>query len=220
VFTERSDTIEFLDLCIYKQANTIQTKLYEKALNLYLYLPPHSAHTPGTLKGLIIGMLLRIHRLTSDKACMKSDIQRFYDRLVARGYQDKGVRELFNDTIAQITSKQNTIENSQFPISFNLGSKTQPEQNLMLHLKYHPYDPPSQLIQKLFRETMLQPLHKEPLADMKTRKGIKCDLQKLTIAYSRHLNIGNILSIRKLNDENVSVSSIADEHMTRTKAMK
>lgn len=213
VFTERSDTIEFLDLCIYKHEHIIHTKLYEKALNLYLYLPAHSAHTPGTLKGLIIGMLLRIHRLTSDKTCISADVQRFYERLVARGYQERSVRDLFNDTIARIAAKQSSTENFQSSTNFNFSQKIQPEQNLMLHLRYHPYDPPSTLIQKLFRETMLHPNHQEPLEDLKTRKGVRCDFQKLTIAYSRHLNVGNILSVRKLNNENVSVSSVMDDLM-------
>ena len=41
----------------------IVTGLYEKALNLYLYIPPHSAHPPGVLTGLVLGNAHRIYTL-------------------------------------------------------------------------------------------------------------------------------------------------------------
>ena len=36
------------------QHNQITTKLYEKILNLYLYISPFSAHSPGVLSGLTL----------------------------------------------------------------------------------------------------------------------------------------------------------------------
>jgi hypothetical protein len=54
-FSERSTATEFLELDLLLSNGYVSTRLFEKALNLYLYLPPHSAHPPGVLKGLIFG---------------------------------------------------------------------------------------------------------------------------------------------------------------------
>jgi hypothetical protein len=46
-FTEPSSTIDYLDMTIrIDDSMSIRTNLFEKPLNLYLYLPPHSAHPP------------------------------------------------------------------------------------------------------------------------------------------------------------------------------
>eukprot|EP00957_Ditylum_brightwellii_P149548 11388188-Ditylum_brightwellii.AAC.1 len=47
----------FMDLTIMIKDGKIVTKLYEKSLNLYLYTPPHSAHPPGVLNGIIFGQI-------------------------------------------------------------------------------------------------------------------------------------------------------------------
>jgi predicted DNA-binding protein (UPF0251 family) len=45
----------FLDLNIQLKDQKIITSTYQKAMNLYLYIPPLSAHPPSCLKGLIAG---------------------------------------------------------------------------------------------------------------------------------------------------------------------
>ena len=66
-FSDRSLSVNFLDLTINLNPRTLQitTKLYEKPRNLYLYIPPHSSHPTGVLRGLIFGNILRIISLTS-----------------------------------------------------------------------------------------------------------------------------------------------------------
>jgi hypothetical protein len=57
----------FLDLDLDLQLTPagIKTKLFEKKMNLYLYLPLHSTHPPSVLRGLIIGMIKCIFQLTT-----------------------------------------------------------------------------------------------------------------------------------------------------------
>jgi len=47
----------FLDLNLQMIDNKIHTNTSQKALNLYLYIPPRSAHPPSCLKGLVTGEL-------------------------------------------------------------------------------------------------------------------------------------------------------------------
>jgi hypothetical protein len=46
--SDRASTVNFLDMTItLLPSSRIKTRLYEKPLNLHLYLSPHSAHPPG-----------------------------------------------------------------------------------------------------------------------------------------------------------------------------
>jgi hypothetical protein len=58
-FTHLTKTVNFLDFTIVITKTGILTRLFEKELkNLYFYIPPYSAHSPGVLCGLIIGKTL------------------------------------------------------------------------------------------------------------------------------------------------------------------
>jgi hypothetical protein len=50
-----SNKTTFLDLNLELKNCKIQTSTFQKALNLYLYIPPNSTHPPSCLKGLISG---------------------------------------------------------------------------------------------------------------------------------------------------------------------
>ena len=55
------------------KSNKIEPTLFEKRLNLHLYIPPHSVHPPGLLPGIVYGTLFRIFTLCSDN---KDKLQR------------------------------------------------------------------------------------------------------------------------------------------------
>ena len=56
-------------------------------MNLYLYIPLHSAHPPGVLTRLVPGNILRIHSLCSKQDDIDLHMKRIYARLLDREYQ-------------------------------------------------------------------------------------------------------------------------------------
>jgi len=62
-FEERSNEVIFLDLRNSILNGYINTTIYKKTLNLHLYIPPHSCHSPGVLKGLVFGFAKRAKAL-------------------------------------------------------------------------------------------------------------------------------------------------------------
>ena len=67
-FSEQSKPVDFMDMTItINNSNMIETTLFEKRLDLHLYIPPHSAHPPGLLPGIVYSTLFRIFTLCSDE---------------------------------------------------------------------------------------------------------------------------------------------------------
>ena len=90
----------FLDITLYKQTQpnkplTLGTKLFQKPMNKYLFIPPFSNHAPHIHKGWITGYIRRI-RLncthTIDYIIFKHS---FYIHLITRGYTEKFHKPIF-----------------------------------------------------------------------------------------------------------------------------
>ena len=95
-FVPFTNSIHFLDLQITcSDTNTFETRIYEKPENLYLYLPPHSLHSPGVLNGFIVGLIQRIYDLTTRPEHRNIDILKLFRRLTARGYETTFLCRLF-----------------------------------------------------------------------------------------------------------------------------
>jgi hypothetical protein len=78
--------VNYLDVTFTLQDSHIDYSLYAKDLNHYLYLPPHSAHAPGILKGMVYRMVFHFFKLIKDVQQQKRHLQSFFDQLVKRGY--------------------------------------------------------------------------------------------------------------------------------------
>lgn len=184
-FSSRAPSADFLDLTVTITNGRVETCLYEKALNLYLYLPPHSAHAPGVLKGLIHGMLLRINNLTTNPDKRAALIRRFHQRLRARGYNNSLLLPLFDAALSQpIVQRQKPDSTVPAPI--------------YLHLQFHPSDPPSKDLQRTFRTVLLEPIGETRLSLLKNKKNNPLEVERMVVAYHRPRNLGNVLTSRRL----------------------
>jgi hypothetical protein len=88
-----------MDLTISIDAGKCSFTVFEKKLNLYLYIPPNSAHPPGVITGLIFGNILRIYQLCSDKQDISKRLVVFFRRLRACNYSPESLLPLFNKAI-------------------------------------------------------------------------------------------------------------------------
>jgi hypothetical protein len=94
-FSTPSHSCTFMDLLLTLHHGKIMTTLHEKKHNLFLYIPPHSAHPKGMLNGLIFGNILRIHRLCSNPPEIHNNVKSFYKRLLNRGYSKNTLTPIF-----------------------------------------------------------------------------------------------------------------------------
>jgi hypothetical protein len=197
-FSERSTSVAFMDLTISIQHGKIHTTLYEKALNLYLYIPPHSAHPPGMVKGVILGSLFRFYTLCSDPADAAALIKKLYSRLLVRGYTRETLLPLFEQ------GHQAALRRSSVTRVPGQPQTTDPTfaERVFFHLQYHPEDPKSFIIQKTWKEQILHPQWRQKLGILKNHENSRVKLNQLTVAYSRPPNLGNLLSYRRLSQRN------------------
>ena len=110
-------------------------------MNLYLYIPPTSAHPTSCFKGLIVGNFLRFRKQNNDENFC-SLIASFAKHLLARGHTIKAIKRHFLNAAATTDksklqkiqeNKNNPLEEEAAPFSNEIANKS-----LYLHWKYHP----------------------------------------------------------------------------------
>ena len=188
-FNAPSDRVDFMDLTISIKNGQISTSLFEKPLNLHLYIPPHSAHPPRLLPGIVHSTLFRIFTLCLDQNDQILRTKFFFKWLQARSYKSNQIKPLFFKAITRAQSysgPSNTTNNDHTAVIF--------------HLPFHPNDPPSYKIQQAWHDTIASPKYHMPLANIRNPKSKeKCKIECMIIAYRCPMNIGNLLSHRNLN---------------------
>ena len=102
-----------LDLKICINNGIINTETYQKPMNLYLYVPLHSAHPPGLLHSLVFGTLRRYWLQNSLLKSFQKVATLFFDRLLARGYPHKLLCEAFTKAAKKIDAN-NTLRKKIF----------------------------------------------------------------------------------------------------------
>jgi hypothetical protein len=144
-FTPLGKTVHFMDLVLRVTPRGIETSIYEKPLNLYLYIPPHLAQAPGILTGLVFGMMERIFCLTTHWRDQKTSIRNLFLCLCNRGYSSTVLKPIFAAALDR-------IKNRPLP-----PDPWDEEVRCYLHLSFHPNDPKSTVAQQLFRHHLLAP---------------------------------------------------------------
>jgi hypothetical protein len=204
-----STAVDFMDLSITIAGDRVVTSLYEKPQNLYLYLPEHSSHPPGQGTGLVFGQVLRIRRLCSKTDDADARVRDFQTRLHARGHSPNALHKLFTraeENAVSYISKTPAERKAAKEAKLNANRRS-----VRFHLQYHPQDPPSKELQRLWRDQVAHPLHETPLRELENAERVKMGFDKLVVAYSRPLNLRNLFSVRDISDKGRPVSSYLAE---------
>jgi hypothetical protein len=201
IVQEQSTSVDFMDLSIRIDGQKIHTTLYQKAMNLHLYIPPHSAHPPGVLTGVVLGGIHRIYTLCSDSQDIKKLLKEFYKRLAVRGYKRSALEPLFVKGL-QLQIARQTAQSTTKPQIRSIDDNT-----VFLHIKYNPGDPKSHVLQQHWRDTVAAPKGRTKLQYLRNYKSDSMALRRMTVAYSRCENLGNLLSYRKLPENGLPASS-------------
>jgi hypothetical protein len=126
-----SKKTHFLDLNITIEKSSIVFSTYQKPLNLYLYIPPSSAHPTSCLKGLIKGELQR-YWLQNQRQNFEDLVTKFIERLHARGHSLESLSQIFLQTAESLDITQRAIRTNT--------QNTNNDNTLYIHWTYHPKD--------------------------------------------------------------------------------
>ena len=146
---ELSGTVNFLDLTLWidKKSNNIQYSTYQKPMNLFLYIPQHSASPPGLLNSLIFGLVGTYKRQNSSIEDFKVNVGMLFNRLLARGYKRDTLVEVFKEVATNLVSAPPSVKSkctnpsrpkSQSQSQSTTSCQDNTDSRLFFHLPYHP----------------------------------------------------------------------------------
>ena len=106
-------------------------------MNLYLYIPPHSAHPLGVLTLLVSGNILPIHLIFNKHDDIGRRMKEFYARLLVCGYQCDLLIPAFTKGITGAY----TFMKHGYVRRCVLEEDKDTQGCVFFHLKYHARDP-------------------------------------------------------------------------------
>jgi len=182
-------SVNFLDLTItITPEGYVQTKTYQKEMNLYLYIPPSSAHPPGAFKGLVFGNLQTYWLQNSKKEDFIAIARSFAQHLIARGFSPQLVDTLYREAGRRLDeANQRRLLNGPLP----KPTKDDHRDTLFLHWRYHPRDISRQAIRQAYDATCAG----------------HTGFARLIIAYSRPKNLRDALMKTQMDEPEGSRAS-------------
>ena len=190
-----STTVNFLDLTLTINNDTITSKTYQKEMNLYLYLPAASAHPQGCIKGTIYGLIRRYFNQNTYRKDYVHIVGLFYRRICARGWDPAFVRNLITEASTRIETAS-TAQQIAPPAQLNANNNTRIADEIYLHFQFHPNDISRRQIRAIYDEHLADQFH--------NILGIK----RAIVAYSRPKNIGDHVTQAKLHEAAGNTASI------------
>ena len=148
-----------MDMTISIRKDWVFTLLYEKSMNLYLYIPPHPANTLGVLIGLVSGKIIRIHSLCSYEDDINLRMKEFYARLLVCGYQHD---LLIPDLTKGLTGARAFIKRESVQRCLSDQEKDT-KGCVCFHLTYNPRQPTSKDLQLQGHQHLPHPTWECPL---------------------------------------------------------
>jgi len=205
-----SKSVNFLDLTLTIQDDgMIHSSTYQKPMNLFLYIPAHSAHPPGVFKSLIFGLIRKYHFQNTSPAFFQHHLSLLFRRLLHRGHKREDLLPLFHSAALRLPPRSRIF----MPLSKGNSSAggldfDNENRQLFFHLPYHPKGISRAAIQDSYASTCNRPgIFKQDFRSMVTRSGAHLKIKKLTVCYSRAKNIRDFLvssSLQETDTCNVS----------------
>jgi hypothetical protein len=134
--------------------------------------------------------------LCSHQHDVDKELQLFFERLTDCGHSPTIILPLLKK--AELKARERIAYERETDDYVINKDKLDTDDKVFFHLPFHPSNPNSAAIQRIWRENIASPLEKPELKDLKNHWGHKIAISKLTVAYSRGPNLGNLLSCRKM----------------------
>ena len=184
-FEDLASSVNFLDLTISIEDSKIITKIYQKALNLYQYLGPQSAHPPKMIKGVIYSLLKTYHQQNSRESDYNAIVAKTFNRYCNRGWNRAILKGYILDADQRVKSTVPKVPPPAAPPSETPLPNN--KETLYIHMEYHPNDIPRHRVRAIFNH-YCQELFKDRL-----------DITQSIVAYSRPPNIKDTVTKAKLH---------------------
>ena len=167
-------------------------------MNLYLYIPSHSAHPPGLLKSLIFGLISTYHRQNTFHSDFLHYSRLLYDRLLAKGHTAKNIKPIFITAAERLGA---TLTDTR-TLNLDKHKRNKSTTNkLFFNLPFHPKDVSRQYIRDMYENTCKTPdKNGDSLKHFETELGSKFQIERMTLAYHRPKNLRDLLSPSTLRE--------------------
>ena len=129
--------VNYLDTTttINRVSGSFCTRTFQKAMNLFLYIPARLSHPPELVKSIIFGLLETYQQqslFTKGYICM---VELLFQQFLNRGYKDTDIVPVFSKAGAQIEGKD-----FRFFTPTTSSTSTLNEKRVFFHYEYHKRD--------------------------------------------------------------------------------